>query len=154
VPDPQDEATFRRSKLDLDERRTHRGVYRLYRELLALRRSDETLRRQTRIGLRAGALGDRALCFSVGQGRARRLVVANFGPAAEVALPGAGGAWRALFRSEDRRYGGSGAKAELVGGVARMPAESTVLFEPAAVSRAAAGSATKVARQSQTSSHV
>ena len=45
LPDPDDTATFRRSVLDLSERRRHASIYALHRDLLALRRTDPVLAR-------------------------------------------------------------------------------------------------------------
>ena len=134
IPDPQAEDTFLRSKLDFADRSRNAGVYRLYRDLLRLRRGDPTLRAQNRLGLLGAALGDRALAFTNGVGAARRLVVANFGPAGELRLPArlqADGDWRLLFTSDDPAYGGAGAASAVNGGRACMPAESTALFAPA-----------------------
>jgi maltooligosyltrehalose trehalohydrolase len=43
LPDPGDEATFQRSKLNLEERKTHSHAYSLHRDLLAIRRSDDVI---------------------------------------------------------------------------------------------------------------
>jgi maltooligosyltrehalose trehalohydrolase len=134
VPDPQAEETFRRSTLDFADRDRNAAVYRLYRELLRLRRQDPTLRCQDRLGLLSAALGPCVLAFAVGDGPARRLVVANFGAAAELRLPGglrADGDWRPLLTTDDPLYGGGGAPTDASGGRVRLPAESTVLFAPA-----------------------
>src|SRR5207302_286979 len=122
IPDPQDEATFRRSKVDLDERERegHVGVYSLYRDLLRLRREDPALRRQDRLAVETTVLGRRAMAFSLDNGA--RLVAANFGT-------------RWLDRGCDRRtgklilstdeasYGGSSRLASLGDGRLRLPPE-------------------------------
>ncbi|MFC4452995.1 malto-oligosyltrehalose trehalohydrolase [Deinococcus sonorensis] len=60
VPDPQDEATFRNSKLRWDEQEQgdHAATLTLYRELLELRRSDSVLMDARRDRLEAGHDGD------------------------------------------------------------------------------------------------
>src|SRR5438093_10287920 len=134
VPDPQAEETFLRSKLDVADRDRNAGVYRLYGDLLRLRREDPTLRQQNRLGLLSAALGERALAFTVGVGPAGRLVVANFGPAGELPLPArlqADGDWRRLLTTDDPAYGGAGAATAIRAGRAVMPAETTALFAPA-----------------------
>lgn len=59
IPDPQDEATFRRSKIRWDEREdpAHREVLALYRELLALRTTNPCLRCRDRSSFKARAIG-------------------------------------------------------------------------------------------------
>src|SRR5205814_7691509 len=123
-----DRRTFERSRLRFEERRAHAGVYRLYRELLALRRCDPWLRHQDRLSLRTAPLGDRALAF----GWRDRLVVANFGGALEARLPpslraGRAG-WRPLLSSDARRYGGAGQRPRLAAGRLTVPPEPTVLL--------------------------
>lgn len=82
VPDPQDPATFQRSKLDWDERSGERGARMLavYRELVGLRRELPAL---TDPGLTHVACEVAGRVFSMRRGDA--LVVVNFGSeAAEV----------------------------------------------------------------------
>ncbi|MEI9897084.1 MAG: alpha-amylase family glycosyl hydrolase [Chthoniobacter sp.] len=43
LPNPEDEETFLRCKLDFSEREKHRDVYQMHRDLLALRQSDPLL---------------------------------------------------------------------------------------------------------------
>ncbi|MBA3415055.1 MAG: DUF3459 domain-containing protein, partial [Chloroflexia bacterium] len=86
IPDPQAEATFRASKLDLAERETHAGTYRLYRDLLALRRDDPVLRDQDRTRLRATAVGERIVAVHRWRGKEHRLLLANLGDAAVIEL--------------------------------------------------------------------
>ena len=59
IPDPQAESTFLASKLDLAERKSNAPTYRLYQELLALRRGDPVLRTGDRAATRAFAVGAR-----------------------------------------------------------------------------------------------
>jgi maltooligosyltrehalose trehalohydrolase len=130
VPDPQDEATFRQSILDVADRERHAGVYRLYRDLLALRRGDPVLRSQDRFAVRGVPLGDRALAFTLGNGADQRLVVANFGDRLEVTLPQdwVEKRWEPVWSSTDRAYGGDGGRAEIDHGRVQVPPATTVLF--------------------------
>ena len=116
IPDPQDPATFERSKLRWDEaeRPPHAGVRALYRELIALRRAHPALRRRDRAGFDAAALGEHALALRrTGEDGSALLLVVSFAGAlsadltahAETHVP-SGGRWRLLLSSEEARFGG------------------------------------------------
>jgi maltooligosyltrehalose trehalohydrolase len=79
IPDPQDEATFLRSKLDWAEpgRDTHREVLAWYRDLIALRRAQPELTDPRLPRVRAD-YDEMARWLVVRRGRIR--VVANLGP--------------------------------------------------------------------------
>lgn len=131
IPDPQDEATFRRSKLDPGERARHAAMERLYRDLLALRRHDPVLRVQDRTATRALPLTDDMLAVHRRQGDEQRLLLVNFGagvclPALESPLvpPSASLIWC----SRDARYGGDGARPVLAAGEVHLPARCAALF--------------------------
>jgi maltooligosyltrehalose trehalohydrolase len=130
--DPAAEATFRRSKIDLNERHEgfHREMFDLHKDLLRLRREEPAFRRVQRRGDIDGAvLGHDAfvLRFFARPGEhsgsehvsaGDRLLVVNLGtdaelnPAPEPLLaPPAGYRWTILWSSEDPRYGGSGTAA-------------------------------------------
>ena len=138
IPDPQAEATFVRSRLDLRERRANAGIYRLYRDLLALRRDDPVLVRQDRVATRVEVVGPQTLVMHRHRGDEHRLLVANFGPSRGMdpidpalgGLPAAGA--RLLLSTTARHYGGTGARAGLLGrGAARrleVPARAAALF--------------------------
>jgi maltooligosyltrehalose trehalohydrolase len=117
MPAANDPASFERSKLNFAERETHRPMYELHRDLLALRRDDPVfaLRRPDRI---AGArIGDDAMVvrFASEDGSLARLLLVNFGmdldyspaPLPLLAPPNADD-WQVMFSSEDPRYGGNG----------------------------------------------
>ncbi|SEJ88132.1 maltooligosyl trehalose hydrolase [Deinococcus reticulitermitis] len=80
VPDPQAEETFLRSKLNWDERAQgeHAQTLALYRELLALRRSDPVLANRKRGALSTGHDGD-VLWVKTETGRGVRLLLWNLG---------------------------------------------------------------------------
>lgn len=131
VPDPQDEATFERSKLHLNEREEHAGVYRLYHDLISLRKTDSVLRRQNRFAVRGTTLSDKALAFILDDGPERRLVVANFGDSLVASLPqelAGGRTWRTAFTTDNPRYGGTGRPAEIREGQVTLPGETAVMF--------------------------
>ncbi len=152
IPDPQDEAAFRSSKLDLSERETHAGVYRLYGDLLALRRDDPVLRRGDRGRLRATGTSAAVVAVHRWRGDDHRLLLANLGEATvidlrEAMFPGEPPAadWTLLFSTADRRYDGSGEPVGLEREGARwrvwQPAKTAVLLAlPATAFPAAPGS--------------
>jgi maltooligosyltrehalose trehalohydrolase len=114
--DPADPETWARSKLDLDERQRHSGMYALHRDLLRLRREDPVFRAQRRGGLDGAVLGPEAFVLRFfGVQTDDRLLVVNLGrdlplrPAPEPLLaPPEGMAWEMLWSSEDPRYDGGG----------------------------------------------
>ncbi|MBI4507535.1 MAG: malto-oligosyltrehalose trehalohydrolase [Chloroflexi bacterium] len=138
IPDPQAEQTFRRSQLDMGERRRNAAVLRLYRDLLRVRRSDTVLAAQDRRRTRATALGEQIVAVHRWSGAGQRVLLANFGPPARLvsadepflaALPP--GPWRVLLNTAARRYGGSGERVAWRGrGVTRavaLPGRCAVL---------------------------
>jgi maltooligosyltrehalose trehalohydrolase len=139
IPDPQAEATFLASKLNLDERRLHKGIYQLYQDLLALRRDDPVLARQDRSHTHAESIGADLVALYRWHEDAHRLIIANFGAATTVLgtddpmlseLPG--GRWKLLLTTSVRKYGGFGARARMTGsGAARkidLPARTAAVF--------------------------
>ena len=123
LADPSDIDTFRRSVLDLGERRQHAAAYALHRDLLALRRTDPVLgRRPCRVD--GAALSDEAWVLrffsetSDGASPDDRLLIVNLGrdlrlePAPEPLLaPVEGQSWKLLWSSDAPRYGGAGTPA-------------------------------------------
>jgi maltooligosyltrehalose trehalohydrolase len=136
VPDPADESTFARSKIDLSERVRHAAVYRLHRDLLQLRREDRVLARQDRSALEGAVLGPQALVLRYGDPLDDdRLLLVNLGqdldfmPAPEPLLaPVSGGSWVLQWSSDHPRYGGPGIVSPLNDGGWRIPAATATLF--------------------------
>ena len=139
IPDPQAELTFTASKLDLAERETNAGIYRLYQDLLALRRDDPVLAVRDRSTSQAGPVGARAVALVRQHGDARRLLVANFGAALTIRvahnpllakLPE--GEWTRTLSTADERYGGPGTVPSFAGTgddrTIEVPARSAALF--------------------------
>jgi len=122
IPDPGAEETFRACKLDWSERDRHKGLWRLHRDLLALRRTDAVFRQQAADRTHGAVLGPRTFLLRYfggdpgadGGGDDRLLLVSldadrALQPAPEPLLaPPAGCAWQVLWSSEDVRYGGGG----------------------------------------------
>jgi maltooligosyltrehalose trehalohydrolase len=113
APDPQDEATFRRSKLDwgLRDEGQHGVLYDFYRELLRLRRSLPPLRFPDKERMQLTPRPEaRTLLVRRWEGDDEALVALNYGdrPAGvSFALPP--GTWQRQLDSADRRWQGPGA---------------------------------------------
>ncbi len=139
IPDPQEEATFLASKLDLDERRTNAPIYHLYQQLLRLRNGDLVLRNGDRAAARAIPIGAQIVVVHRWFETAHRVLVANFGAATNLELAETPGLrdlpvadWRLLLSTADQQFGGSGRKAGLcVDEQSRrlvVPARSAAIF--------------------------
>ncbi|HKR78474.1 MAG TPA: DUF3459 domain-containing protein, partial [Nitrospira sp.] len=136
VPDPADARTFEQSRLDFSERKRHAAVYRLHRDLLALRREDRVLGRQDRAAVEGAVLGTQALALRyAGPMDDDRLLVVNLGsdlnfvPAPEPLLaPVAGGAWALQWSSDHPQYGGPGIVPPLTEKGWRIPAAVATLY--------------------------
>lgn len=115
APDPQADAAFAKSKLDLSERDKppHDGVYRLFQELLRLRHDDPVLRRQDRSRMRAEAPMPRFVALMRwNENEERRLLLVNFGDGARFdagdhAWLGEAG-WQPLLSTAEERFAGPG----------------------------------------------
>ena len=94
----------------------HRGVLALYRELLALRRSEPALRRRCREGMTVSAAGDRGLTLRrEAAGGGAILLIVNLGEGLDLRLddrpetrPPEGRAWSLVLGTEAGEYGGDG----------------------------------------------
>lgn len=115
IPDPAEESTFLRCKLNFAERQAHFETYRLYEDLLRLRREDPVFSGQSRERLDGSVLGQGALVIRFFGGEADRLLIVNLGPDLEyrpspeplLALPSEK-KWDLVWSSDDPRYGGPG----------------------------------------------
>jgi len=144
VPNPNDLTAFEQSRLDLHDRETNIRIYNLYRDLIALRRSDPVLQRPTRHGMDGAILSDNAFLLRYFDSRhGDRLAIFNLGadlhldPAPEPLLappqgrPGCKPAWTLRWSSEDPRYGGTGTFPPDSEENWRLPAYSALLLVPA-----------------------
>ncbi|HLL51794.1 MAG TPA: alpha-amylase family glycosyl hydrolase, partial [Thermomicrobiales bacterium] len=140
IPDPQAEATFLASKLDLDERRTNAPTYRLYQALLALRNNDPVLRNGDRAATHAVALGAQIVVIHRWHEADHRVLVANFGAAADLPIADTPrlqdlppGDWRLLLSTADQQFGGNGRETGPIGNETHprliIPARSAAIFE-------------------------
>jgi len=114
VPDPQSEATFRRSRLRhrLKERGRHRTLYEFHRALIELRRSHPALVRLDKKAVEAApSEGQGALWVRRRAEGEEALAVFHFGDSeAAVSLPPSPNALRKRFDSAERKWGGPGSR--------------------------------------------
>ncbi|MGQ9571881.1 MAG: malto-oligosyltrehalose trehalohydrolase [Dehalococcoidia bacterium] len=134
VPDPQDEGTFRRSKLNrsLGEEGHHRVLLGFYQELLRLRKALPALaslsKEQTEV---VPYNEERVLFLRRWSGDSDVFVVLNFaGLQVSLALPVPSGHWRKLLDSADSRWQGNGS---LLPDNLRTEAEVTLTLTPMSV---------------------
>ncbi|HWV24373.1 MAG TPA: malto-oligosyltrehalose trehalohydrolase, partial [Thermomicrobiales bacterium] len=139
IPDPQAESTFLASKLRLEERERHAGILALYAELLRLRREDNVLRHNDRAKTRASAISAEMVTVDRWWGMEHRLLVANFGPEAHLAMqdveafaPIAFLPWSVMVSTTEARFDGDHEPVRTSGfGTERqitIPARSAVIF--------------------------
>jgi maltooligosyltrehalose trehalohydrolase len=115
IPDPADPKTFESAKLDVGEHRMDTPAFRLHRDLLSLRRSEPSIRAQSRQHIDGAVLSDRAFVLRwLGPGRELLLVVNLGGQRFEIVgsepllACAADESWSVLWSSEHPDYGGSG----------------------------------------------
>ncbi len=138
LADPDDPATFERSKLDFGERRTHAGIYAVHRDLLRLRREVPVFRAQRPGGVDGAVLAAEAFLLRyIGERGGDRLVLLNFGLdlrldiAPEPLLaPPEGCLWECEWSSEDPRYGGGGTAPLETADNWRIPGHAAVVLRP------------------------
>jgi maltooligosyltrehalose trehalohydrolase len=139
LPDPADEQTFLRSKLDNNERVTRAEALELHADLIRLRREDAVIGAQRFRGVDGAVIGPEAFALRYfGDAGDDRLLIVNFGcdlclaPAPEPLLaPPLGARWAVAWSSEDPRYGGTGAAPADPDDDWRVSGESALLLTPA-----------------------
>jgi maltooligosyltrehalose trehalohydrolase len=114
-PDPQDEDTFLRSKLDweLRDRESHALLRKFFHELLRLRREVTALAHLSKEDLAVHEFEDqRALVIHRWRGHEHALLALNFGRSpASLPVPDEPVRWKKLLESADACWGGSGSLA-------------------------------------------
>jgi len=133
---PHDRRSFDKCKLDFAERDAHTDVYRMHRDLIALRRDDPVISCQQRRGFDGAVLSNEAFLLRYfNEEHGDRLIIVNFGrdlrlaPAPEPLLaPPEGKRWHTLWSSEDPAYGGTGTPEVDSDEGWRMPGEASVLL--------------------------
>jgi maltooligosyltrehalose trehalohydrolase len=111
-PDPQDEDTFLRSRLDpgLSEGGHHRVLREYYRELIRLRKGHPVLSRLSKEDMEVTACGkEKVLLVRRRNGAAQTAAACHFGDSpVSVRLPLPSGIWENLLDSSEKRWGGNG----------------------------------------------
>ncbi len=133
---PDEENTFRRCKLNLDERRTQPRTYELHRDLIELRRSRHAITHPVRVD--GAVLAPDVMALRLFSADGDLLLVVNLGrdldlsPAPEPLLaPPAGSTWTLLWSSESVKYGGNGTAPVHPDARWRLPGDAALLFAPA-----------------------
>ncbi len=106
VPDPQDEQTFSRSRLDhsLKDKEPNRSLLRLYRTLIRIRREYELGSPAPRS---VREIGDSALLLVRQSGWSQLLMIFNFGESpVRLNLPDIPGSWTTVLNSADSSWNG------------------------------------------------
>ncbi|AWK86706.1 malto-oligosyltrehalose trehalohydrolase [Azospirillum thermophilum] len=117
LPEPHDERTFVRCKLDHGERDRHAEAWALHRDLLRLRREDAVFRVQRPGRVDGAVLAPEAFVLRFfGEAGDDRLLLVNLGRDLTLRIlpepllaPPLGQRWTRLWSSEDPVYGGCGA---------------------------------------------
>ncbi|NNG47215.1 MAG: DUF3459 domain-containing protein, partial [Deltaproteobacteria bacterium] len=112
IPDPQDEATYKSSRIDyrLGSEGHHKTLVEFYRELLLLRKDHPVLSRLSKDDMEVMVYeGERALFVRRWRGSGQTAAVFHFGDSpASLSLPLPPGRWDRLLDSSERRWGGAG----------------------------------------------
>lgn len=128
IPDPQDEGTFLRSRLDpaLRESGNHALLLSLHRELIRIRKADPVLSRTDRENMEVSSFEkENALVVLRRNGSAQAAAVFHFADAqATLPLSLPGGPWEKVLDSSDARWGGPG------GGAPELPDTATDIALP------------------------
>jgi maltooligosyltrehalose trehalohydrolase len=134
VPDPQDEATFLRSKIapELRHEGDHRSLFQFYRKLIKLRNSLPALRNPKRKEMRVTCLEEKeTVTLTIGRGGGRIVCTACFHEKpVEIPFPEAdsGSFRKVLDSSEDEESGAGPAGAPPPGATLTLRPWSLVLF--------------------------
>jgi maltooligosyltrehalose trehalohydrolase len=133
LPSPVDEATFRKCRLDFNERKTHAATYALHRDLLRLRHTHPTISSPARVD--GAVLPGKALALRLFGANEHFLLIVNLGcdldftPAPEPLLaPPSSSGWSLVWSSESVSYGGQGTAPLPSEGKWRIPGEVALLL--------------------------
>jgi maltooligosyltrehalose trehalohydrolase len=136
LPDPVDIETFRRCKLDFAERQSNASAYRMHRDLLEIRRTDDTISRAARRTVDGAVLSPDSFVLRYrGESGGDRVLIVNLGPDLELApvpepllAPPAGLRWELQWSSESVAYGGLGRASLSPHPSWHIPGETAVLL--------------------------
>lgn len=139
LPNPENEDTFLRCKLDFTEREKHADIYRLHKDLLRLRKENPLLGKAERGTYDGAVLGERAFLLRFfGRSQDDQLLIVNLGPALQfnpapepLLAPPDRSEWILSWSSDDPNYGGNGITAlETEEDNWRIPADAAALLIP------------------------
>ena len=140
LPDPANESTFTRCKLDWSERDRNAHIVALHRDLLRLRREEPALKAQAHRGVDGAVLGEQAFVLRFfGSHGDDRLLLVNFGPrvhldplAEPLVAPCCGSShWITVLSTDSPEYGGWGTPpVDTANDGWWLPAECAVLLRP------------------------
>ncbi len=141
LPDPGDEATFLRSKLDPEERDRHEQARALHYDLLGIRREDPVIAGAARQRVDGAVLSPAAFLLRYGApSNDTRLLIVNLGHDLDPGVvpepllaPPAGYRWTLQWSSESPRYGGSGRAPVHANAECHFPGEAAVLLRAVAL---------------------
>jgi len=137
IPDPQDPATFERSKLDWSEtsKDEHRKVLALYKACLALRATRPAFRPATRGNWSVSTEGEMVVLRFKTDGSSYHVLANLWGPCsggmAELSsnLLSEHQAWKVIFSSNEYRFGGVGASYDQESEVFTFEGPETVILQ-------------------------
>lgn len=125
IPDPQALSTFERSKLRLDERESHPGIYALYQSLLHMRQDEPALRGSDRSQSEAISLGAELISLRRWHEDDELILLANFGPETSTELSDG---WIVVLSTQESRFDGGEHQLHRDNGTATLPARTAVIL--------------------------
>jgi maltooligosyltrehalose trehalohydrolase len=136
LPDPGDERNFKSCKLDFLERQKHAPLYRLFRDLLRLRKKDPVF--STSESVDGAVLSGCAFALRrFAKDGEDRLLLVNLGPDLKppsipepLVAPPSGREWELLWSSEHPDYGGNGTPELETPEYWRLPGQSALVLVP------------------------
>jgi maltooligosyltrehalose trehalohydrolase len=136
LPDPGDPQTFEQCKLDHAERLYHAEAHALHTDLLKLRHEDPVFHYPRARGVDGAVISGTSFVLRYfGDDHDDRLLLVNLGrdftcqPMPEPLLaPPCQSAWKIIWSSEDRRYGGTGTPALDSDGTWQVPGHAAIVL--------------------------
>jgi len=135
IPDPKDERAFTMSKLNFVERKSHKEIYQMHKDLLKMRREDEIFSKQDRFKLDGAVLSDDAFVIRYKGEDSDRLVVINLGKDLDFSpcplpllAPLTKTTWECVWSTDDVRYGGRGITKAFEGNCWYIPGRGAQVF--------------------------
>lgn len=115
LPDPSNPLMFANSKLNFKEREDNRQIYKLFKDLIKLRKEDPVFRQMDEVKIDGAVISDNTFLLRYFGKQEDRLLIINLGPdhyfkpAPEPLLaPDLHKKWKLILSSESVEYGGEG----------------------------------------------